>query len=170
MFVLFCTTTVAYSLIKTANPAIKQRWTTQKQQVTFNYERRTALFSAAEEKLELKADKSGTSSFLEGLLHRKVPSHEELDQTPENTTGYNLYLSTKSCLILENNNTICLIVTKWEPVNYNELTIGVPKESEFGEKRVSQSPESVKLLSSKGFCLYFDVSIYLHIYIRIVHV
>jgi hypothetical protein len=46
------------------------------------------------------------------------------------------------------------IVTKWEPVSYNELTIGVPKESEFGEKRVSQSPESVKLLSSKGFVCF----------------
>ena len=55
------------------------------------------------------------------------------------------------------------IVTKWEPVSYNELTIGVPKESEFGEKRVSQSPESVKLLSSKGIlCLWFIGNVQVH--------
>ena len=88
LFVLvLCTITVTYSLIKTASPAIKPKWIIRNQQVLFNNERHTALFSAAEEKLELKAEKSGTG-FLDGLLHRK-----ELDSTPENTTGNDIYLS-----------------------------------------------------------------------------
>ena len=95
LFVLvFCTTTtVTYSLIiKTASPAIKQKWIIRKQQVTFNNERHTALLSAAEEKLEVKTEKSGTG-FLDGLLHRKVPSNEELDNKLEDTTGNDIDLS-----------------------------------------------------------------------------
>ena len=41
-------------------------------------------------------------------------------------------------------------VTNWLPVSYKDLTIGVPKESDYGEKRVAQTPESVELLIKKG--------------------
>lgn len=38
-----------------------------------------------------------------------------------------------------------------EPIPYEELTIGVMKETYKGENRVSQTPESVKSLVKAGF-------------------
>jgi hypothetical protein len=38
-----------------------------------------------------------------------------------------------------------------EPIPYNELTIGVMKETFDGENRVSQTPDSVKMLIKDGF-------------------
>ena len=61
----------------------------QKQQALSNYARRTALFSTAEEKIELKADtEKGATSFLGGFLSRK-PSESEgaVDSVLEDTTG-----------------------------------------------------------------------------------
>jgi len=41
-------------------------------------------------------------------------------------------------------------VTNWEPVSYSDLTVGVPRECQDGEKRVAQTPESIELLRKKG--------------------
>jgi NAD(P) transhydrogenase len=38
-----------------------------------------------------------------------------------------------------------------QPIPYDELTIGVMKETFKGENRVSQTPDSVKMLIKEGF-------------------
>lgn len=38
-----------------------------------------------------------------------------------------------------------------QPIPYDQLTIGVMKETYKGENRVSQSPDSVKMLIKEGF-------------------
>jgi Alanine dehydrogenase/PNT, N-terminal domain len=42
-------------------------------------------------------------------------------------------------------------ITKDAAIPYNELTIGVLKETYPGEKRVSQSPDSIATLVKAGF-------------------
>jgi NAD(P) transhydrogenase len=38
-----------------------------------------------------------------------------------------------------------------QPIPYDELTIGVMKETFKGENRVSQTPDSIKMLIKEGF-------------------
>ena len=58
-----------------------------------SYGRHTALFSTAEEKIEVKLDTvagitdKAATSFLGGLLNRKPSEREGVDSSPEDTTG-----------------------------------------------------------------------------------
>ena len=65
----------------------------QKQHTLSSYGRHTALFSTAEEKIEVKLDTvagitdKAATSFLGGLLNRKPSEREGVDSSPEDTTG-----------------------------------------------------------------------------------
>lgn len=46
---------------------------------------------------------------------------------------------------------LCSRVRSFQSTPYSELSIGVPKESVALERRVAQSPDSVKKLTKEGF-------------------
>jgi hypothetical protein len=74
-------------------------------------------------------------------LHATVPKEDEI--TTELTDAeFDKVISKK---------TLTSKITKDAAIPYNELTIGVLKETYPGEKRVSQSPDSIATLVKAGF-------------------
>jgi Alanine dehydrogenase/PNT, N-terminal domain len=107
-----------------------------------------AFSSATTSKVGLIPPRTFTRRAFHGLtLKRLVPVYATVPKEDEITTELTDIFSDK----VISKKTASIKITKDAAIPYNELTVGVLKETYPGEKRVSQSPDSIATLVKAGF-------------------
>lgn len=111
-------------------------------------ERLCSAFSFTPSKVGLIPPRTYTRRAFQGLtLERLVPVYATVPKEDEIATEL-IDVAVEKVTVKK---TAISKITKDAAIPYNELTIGVLKETYPGEKRVSQSPDSIATLVKAGF-------------------